>query len=258
MPPEPASVTTPVPVVTPEPEPEPAPEPLKLLTFNVCGGLCQTGFSLNTWTSILLRQIEGADAVFLQEVCGKQFDALRARLAGSYHAEYVVTVRENRSCKRNWGDHRFGIAVFVKGPVIDRAVWALPNPRHDEPRALLCVDAVLTYRPTRLCTTHVDYKGHNREMHVNYIDAVIRGWTGPLIIGGDLNLSPGTAPIRNLYRRFHEIDPMARVTFPEQDLKIDYILLSGHFTHRTASGGGWLPWLSDHRILRGTATRADF
>ncbi|GAB1822249.1 endonuclease/exonuclease/phosphatase family protein [Herbidospora sp. RD11066] len=239
------------------PVPEPAAEPLKLLTFNVCGGLCETDFSLGTWTSILQRQINRADAVFLQELCGKQYDALRARLS-EYHSDYVVTVRDNKSCARNWGDHRFGIAIFVKGPTTARAVWPLPNPHRDEQRALLCVDAILAARSTRLCTTHVDYKGHNREMHVNYIDTIIRGWTGPLVIGGDLNLSPGTAPIRNLYRRFHEIDPIARVTFPEQDLKIDYILLSSHFTNRTASGGGWLPWLSDHRILRGSATPQPF
>ncbi|WP_157518465.1 endonuclease/exonuclease/phosphatase family protein [Herbidospora mongoliensis] len=248
-------MTTPVPISTPEPalpEPEPVGEPLKMLTFNVCGGLCETDSSLRSWTSTLLRQIKGADAVFLQELCGKQYDALRTRLSGDYHSAYVVTVRNNKSCDRNWGDHRFGIAVFVKGPTLTRAVWPLPNPRRDEPRALLCVDAILAHRSTRLCTTHVDYKGHNREMHVNYIDTVVRGWTGPLVIGGDLNLSPGTAPIRNLYRRFHDIDPMARVTFPELDLKIDYILLSSHFTGKTASGGGWLPWLSDHRILRGS------
>ncbi|WP_170990893.1 endonuclease/exonuclease/phosphatase family protein [Herbidospora galbida] len=244
-------------MTTPVPVPEPAGDPLRFLTFNVCGGLCETGFSLARWTSVLLRETKDADAFFLQELCGRQFDALRNRLSGQYHAEYVVTVRKNRSCGRNWGDRRFGIAVFVKGPALARGVWALPNPHRDEPRALLCVDAVLAHRPTRLCTTHVDYKGHNREMHVNFIDTVIRGWTGPLVIGGDLNLSPGTLPIRNLYRRFREIDPMARVTFPEQDLKIDYILLSNHFSRFTASGRGWLPWLSDHRVLRGSARPSD-
>ncbi|WP_081898839.1 endonuclease/exonuclease/phosphatase family protein [Herbidospora cretacea] len=255
--PAPAPAPAPTPVTTPAPVPEPAAEPLKFLTFNVCGGLCEKAFSLARWTSSLLRETHDADAFFLQELCGRQFDALRNRLSGRYQATYVVTVRRNKACRRNWGDRRFGIAVFVKGPVFARGVWALPNPHHDEPRALLCVDAVLAYRPTRLCTTHVDYKGHNREMHVNYIDTVIRGWTGPLVIGGDLNLSPGTPPIRNLYRRFREIDPLARVTFPEQDLKIDYILFSNHFSGFTASGGGWRPWMSDHRVLRGTARSAD-
>nr|WP_169806425.1 endonuclease/exonuclease/phosphatase family protein [Herbidospora sakaeratensis] len=252
-------MTTPVPVPAPVPAPVPEPvgEQLRFLTFNVCGGLCENDFSLSGWTSFLRRETENADAFFLQELCGRQFEALRKRLSGRYHAEYVVTVRRNKACARNWGDRRFGIAVFVKGPPLASAVWTLPNPHGDEPRALLCVDAVLAHRPTRLCTTHVDYKGRNREMHVNYIDTIIKGWTGPLVIGGDLNLSPGTLPIRNLYRRLHEIDPRARVTFPEQDLKIDYILLSGHFSHFTASGGGWLPWLSDHRVLRGSARAHD-
>jgi endonuclease/exonuclease/phosphatase family metal-dependent hydrolase len=239
------------------------PRDVIVVSFNACGGICRRGE-----VPVTARHIAGlarnADVVLLQELCESQFDRVRTLLKTSgFHGRFAAAT-VSRDCRT-----AFGVAVFVRAPVLESAVLPLPTRPGYEHRTLLGVTARIGGRRTFVATVHLSPSpaaGLDGQLTTvaRYLDAHA---AGPAIVGGDFNSLPVKPQLLEFYSaaaggtgRFLEADEFrgrrAEIggfpTFDVAGRKIDYVFFStGDFAAPTA---GSLPTtLSDHRVYRGTA-----
>jgi endonuclease/exonuclease/phosphatase family metal-dependent hydrolase len=261
-----------------------------IVTYNVCGGSCTRRLSVDDWNGKIIHAIEHADAdvILLQELCRGQYDGLRRALGDRYESRWAGTMSDNMGCGDQWSDglsdseaESFGIAIFIRGSGSignTQRLW-LPNQEEDEPRALLCVDARLRGRVARVCNSHLDWHSDTEEVQAAYIAGRVVPWARrmPVVFGGDMNAVPTSTAMGYFYGRsagggtFTEVDDADRNFFgkrcgkhaqhcrsgEETDAgrKIDYIFLSRrHFDAVTGDAARRDDDLSDHRLLRGTAS----
>ena len=260
-----------------------------VLTYNVCGGSCTKQLSIEEWTGRMVGRLESADAdvLLLQELCRGQYDQLSRALAGRYESRWAGTMDDNEGCGKQWGggadsadeQRGFGLAVFVKGAgsIGEHRVWWLPNQEHNEPRALLCVDARLRDRVARVCDTHLDWHHDTQQVQAAFVGRLVNPWAEriPVVLGGDLNAEPGRPSMAHFYDHsggrgaFQEVDETDKSYFgkvcpksaercrtgegTDGRKKLDYIFLSRR--HFTAAEGEAVrdARLSDHDLLRGSA-----
>ncbi|MEV5411650.1 endonuclease/exonuclease/phosphatase family protein [Thermopolyspora sp. NPDC052614] len=271
-----------------------------ILSYNVCGGSCANRLSLADWTSRMVRRADlaNADVILFQELCRGQYDTLRRELAGRYDARWVGTMSDNEGCGKQWGSgadssaqrRGFGLGVFVKGvgSIREERVWWLPNQDRHEPRALLCVDAVLRGRAARVCDTHLDWHDDTQEVQAAFVARLVTPWARriPVVLGGDLNAEPDRPSMALFYDHsggrgvFQEVDETDKSYFgklcpqsasrcrsgegTDGERKLDYVFLSRR--HFTAVEGDAIgdEQVSDHDLLRGAgswrklAPHADF
>ena len=277
-----------------------APARLNVLSYNVCGGSCRRHLTLAQWTSRMSDRFTktDADVVLFQELCRGQYDALRRALAGRYEARWAGTVGDNQGCGKQWGSgadsganrRGFGLAVFVKGEGAIRQdrTWWLPRLGEDEPRALLCVDAVPRGRAVRVCNTHLDWRSDVQQVQAEFVAKLVSPWAAhvPVVLGGDLNAEPTESSMAFFYDHsggrgvFQEVDETDKKYFgricpktahrcrsgegTDGDKKLDYIFLSRRHFSAAAGDAAREADVSDHALLRGIGVwrnlppRADF
>jgi endonuclease/exonuclease/phosphatase family metal-dependent hydrolase len=261
-----------------------------ILTYNVCGGSCTKRMSLDEWNSRIIDQMESSDAdvVLLQELCRGQYVGLQRALGDGYESRWAGTMSDNQGCGDQWSDdlpddeaEGFGIGIFIKGSGSigpTHRIW-LPNENDDEPRALMCVDARLRGRYTRVCNTHLDWHPDTEATQAAYVSEIVRPWARemPLVFGGDLNAVPTSAAMAHFYGRtagaaaLTEVDESDRNHFgsgcgkqarhcrsgeaTRVGRKIDYIFLSrSHFYAANGQVAQLDRDLSDHSMLQGAAS----
>ncbi|MEV6847714.1 endonuclease/exonuclease/phosphatase family protein [Actinoplanes sp. NPDC051411] len=284
------------------PDPANWPKP-RFLSYNVCGAAGQCGIYQNSataWSNTMISAIDNwdADLIMLQEVCYGQWTTLRAalqnRTSGSpYDSIWGASLASTNGCKKWGSDLRYGLVILAKGGAGTinnsyREVTYLPNPSGGEARILLCGRASVTGRLVRACDTHIDYVGSDPQQQVAAVAAKTRGYTEPVVLGGDFNLEPQDARLNPIYDHsggtgvFQEVDendtsyftagcagldrcrsgePTETVTPDCQGsgsvthtAKIDYIFVSAaFFTTVRGDAAACTVGMSDHHLLRGAA-----
>lgn len=246
------------------PTPAEAAGPVRVLSYNICGASCNNGVidkagSNNDVVEDVRNRIQSRryHLVMLQEVCVAQFSRLKSLLknAGWSMDGVFRAQRSNGKCKGGAG---FGDAVFSHGGVHDTEVVQLPD-RGKEDRAVLCIDTDAE-GSVLACTLHlVTGKENGQQERLDQLAAIDRAFSGraenrAVVLGGDFNTPPSgmgdfLSPSRG--GEFFDVDPQLAVTHGK---KIDYILFSrNHFSG--PSGGPEKTKYSDHRLLKGQATR---
>lgn len=167
--------------------------------FNACGSVCN-----DRRVSPVAEAIKGSildlrpQAVGLNEMCQTQFRALRRRLRGTewrMRGRFVVTKRGGSDCRRNRrGKRLFGNAVLTRKRITWRRVRRLPRPDGTEVRKMLCVQARILRRATRVCSTHISPEGQaGQRAQIRRVARTVTPWVRrgrPVVLMGDSTSSP--------------------------------------------------------------------
>jgi endonuclease/exonuclease/phosphatase family metal-dependent hydrolase len=246
--------------LTTGPRPAAAAGPVRVMQFNFCGAICNTGVvdkpgNHNDVVEDIRNRIVSSrpHLVFLNEACQSQVARLKNLLAGSSW-EMDGVFRAQRDDDRCKGDGGFGDAVLSAGSKGATRVLELPD-MGKEHRAVLCL-RTNAGGPVLACTLHLVTKDPEKAKQLaaatKHLNAAARG--GAVVVGGDFNVSPNRMeglldPGRG--GRFFDVDPQKA---PTRGQKIDYVLFSrGDFSN--PSGGPGRSRYSDHRVLSGGASR---
>lgn len=125
----------------------------------------------------------------------------------------------------------YGVGILSRTPVVSFENKPLPHLPGNEPRTAAWVTTVLAGGDTiSFVSTHLDYKLEHTErlQQVKKLNTLLLNSEYPLILAGDLNSTPESAPIDQLEQywlpAYDQSDPQP--TFPSTipDRKIDYIM----------------------------------
>jgi endonuclease/exonuclease/phosphatase family metal-dependent hydrolase len=245
------------------------PDGIRLVQFNMCGQACNDGHHLAAGAVDALADYR-PDAVSLNEVCRGQLGAVVSGLRSrgwAMDARFLVTAP--RAC--DGGD--YGIAVLTRSRVVDtdRLTYREQSPGTVERRGLLCVQAALGGRPTRVCSTHLVSAREGRSANIRRGQLVAAArLTGsyrlPVVLMGDFNMAPDDPGMTALYAADHagssgafdEVDQGRDVcrcgaSTHSSGTKLDYVFVTARdFTARGASVV--YSASSDHDVLRGVVT----
>lgn len=194
-------------------------------------------------------------AVTANEVCDRQFEALAEALepAGfSAAAAWSIPHFEQPGCRS------FGNAVFWLGD--DGGVERHTHPddlqvdgaaTREKRNVLLATSALL---PFRVATTHPSPRPHVAEHQVratlDWLDARAAG--KPIVLAGDLNLSPRREVLDPLYRTHQEVDRCPRwLPRPTHRglRKLDYVFVPRDRLRIDGRSIRCRPGLSDHALV---------
>ena len=128
------------------------------------------------------------------------------------------------------GAYGEGILSRLPGEV---STYSLPIPKGGEGRALLTLLATLpggqkiVFAGTHLCHEHDE----NRLAQAKAIATILAGSKLPVILGGDFNFRPDTAPYQMMRQQFLDAalvkgEPQFTIPFDQPRARIDYIFLS--------------------------------
>jgi endonuclease/exonuclease/phosphatase family metal-dependent hydrolase len=273
---------------------------LHFTSYNICGSECPrldpTGDSEANRENAVVAEASpqgwNADGIFLQEVCRKQYDTLNGRLLPlGYHGLFTATVAAGSKATACKGTDDYGVALFVRGPVLASTVLALTAGDETEKILVPCLRTTLHGRNTWACSVHLYWAGDA----LNQAEAVklatqAEAWEDagtPVILGGDFNARPRTTSMSNFYSpsaddggygRFVEADETDKDYFDQQvcnpatrrycrsgepafsggtPSKIDYLMFGERYFR--AAQGDVLPRdpsVSDHMPYRGAASWA--
>ena len=222
-------------------EPVAVPEPAaRIMTYNVHGCSGMDG-RISPRRIARIIEAEMPDIVALQEIdFGRRRSraedqaALIARLTGMKH-EFCPTVVVD--------DEQYGHALFSHWPmeVVKRArLPTAPGRPAGEPRAALWVRVNVAGRAINVVTTHLGLGWNEGLVQVQAL--LGPDWIGgipvdePVLLCGDLNLSPGGAAYRQLTRRLRDAQlalrghaPLRTFSSVQPFMRIDHIMLSPHF-----------------------------
>ncbi|WP_020555945.1 RICIN domain-containing protein [Embleya scabrispora] len=264
---------------------------LRFFTYNICGeGQAGCGGppkdnARRIDTVVSQARDWAADEVFLQEVCRSQYDAILSALKPlGFRGMFTTTVGGAVHCG---GD--YGMAVLVRGPVVETAELDLTAGGENEPIKSPCIKTYTKGRANWACSVHLYWSdGTLEKIEAAKLTAQTDAWRAagtPVILGGDFNHTPVsvvldyfyTAPNPDGNGAFVEADETDRNYFTPQcaqasqthcrsgrpthlafndptDQKIDYLFLSqGDFTAIQGEVLPRDPAISDHRLYRGTA-----
>lgn len=214
---------------------------LRVMTSNVWAG--------NTDYARYIHYVETADpdVIVIQEYTTAWDDALTTQLV---HYPHTLTFPE---------ENPFGIAVFSKYPLSDGRAFLVS--RNTTPSIDVTVDVNGT--ALKILGTHplppVSQATHDlRNEHLEALAEFIRYESGPIIVMGDLNITPWSQPFQHLVtraglldaRRGHGILPTWPSWFFPLQIPIDHILVKPSIAVTEVENSGGVG--SDHRSLTAT------
>lgn len=136
------------------------------------------------------------DVVALQEVEGRDAATQAHHLAEAVGYPSVHHTRAGRGLRRGEG-----LAVLATGDAHGVDTVSLPSGFTDHPRGLQVVDVVVDGAVVRVANTHLAWRLDATEQRVTQTEAIrdeLAGWTGPVLLVGDLNDVAGSAPLQVL------------------------------------------------------------
>ncbi len=226
---------------------------LKILTYNIhhANPPAQKGIiDLEAIANVI--KSTDADAVGIQEV---DINVSRSGLINQAKRLAELTNMQFYFSKGiNLEKGYYGTLILTKHKIIGTRKYDLPMPEPSENRTLAIVDIELPSGKTfSLANTHLDLKEKNKLAQAGFINEIIDLYASPLILVGDLNALPNSAPIQLLDEAFERNTTTNAPTYPNIRPKdeIDYILVGKHTKFN------WLKyevldsanWESDHLPL---------
>lgn len=241
------------------------PHGIRLVQFNMCGRACNDGSPVAGAVDALAD--DRPEAASLNEVCRGQLGAVAA---GLRHRGWAMKARFLVTAPAACAGDDYGIAVLTRSRVVDvdRVTYHEQSPGTLERRGLLCTLARLGGRPTRVCSTHLVSAGEDRSESVRRAQLVAAArrtgaYTSPVVLMGDLNLTPDAQGLAAVYTSAHgaasgaldEVDQGRDVcrcgaATHGSGSKLDYVFVTARdFAVRGASVVASAS--SDHDVLRG-------
>jgi endonuclease/exonuclease/phosphatase family metal-dependent hydrolase len=159
------------------------------------------------------------------------------------------------------GTAAYGIALLSRHPVSSWQVVRLPTvpfrfplwlrePRklivvHEEPRTAVVAVVETPRGAVTVVNTHLSFVPAWNRVQLHRLRRDLTAFPGPLVLMGDLNMTPPTPAAVTGYRTL-----AAECTFPVQvpDRQLDHVLLRGEIGSVSAAESRAMP-LSDHRAL---------
>jgi endonuclease/exonuclease/phosphatase family metal-dependent hydrolase len=126
----------------------------------------------------------------------------------------------------------------------------LPGPRRvqvvdEEPRAAMVARIDTPLGPLTVANTHLSFvPGWNR-VQLRRLIRDLRGFPGPRVLMGDLNMAP---PTPSRWTRMRPLGEAATFPADEPGHQLDHILTDDHTLWVDKCSAPWLP-VSDHRAL---------
>jgi endonuclease/exonuclease/phosphatase family metal-dependent hydrolase len=248
---------------------------VRLATFNILHGRSLTDDRVDVDRFASAVKTLDADVLALQEVDREQprshhadLTAVAAEAMGAGAHRFVAAIAGTPGAtwmaatgREQPGTAEYGIALLSRYPVRSWQVvrlptipfrfpmW-LPGPRKvvvvdEEPRAAVIAVVETPHGELTVVNTHLSFvPGWNRRQ-LRRLRRDLDAFPGPLVLMGDLNMTPPTPAAVTGYRSL-----ASGLTFPldEPDRQLDHVLLRGSFAPVTAVSAPALP-LSDHRAL---------
>jgi endonuclease/exonuclease/phosphatase family metal-dependent hydrolase len=233
--------------------------PVKVMSFNVCGGVCRKGEVARTASYVARVALRHkASVVLLQELCNDQYVRIRDLLAADGYTGRFAAGTKAGTC----GGKGFGVAVLARGRTVGQVVERLPVRAGQEGRVMLGTTAYVGGRRTFVVVVHLSpspaagLAGQLRRLAED-----LNARRGPVIVGGDFNALPGYAGMSRFYgSRFVEADELrtgvaarsGEPTFDVAGRKIDYVFLTRKWFAQPTAVSIETP-MSDHRVYISTA-----
>jgi endonuclease/exonuclease/phosphatase family metal-dependent hydrolase len=258
------------------------PGTIRVLTLNLWG---RRG-PVERRTAALVEHLQRAryDIIALQEVEGTGRRSQAHGLAEAVGHDQVLLTRTGRM---PIGGEGLAIISDLALEPLDRL--DLPSSIRDHPRALQQAVAFLPDgRAVLVANTHLAWRLEDTDLRTEQTTAIRRGlasWTGPVVLAGDLNDEPGSAPLEALTGPHPGWDPLVdvvgavdaadaadavdRPTFDERNphlwqpelagRRVDHLLVRGFEVERAAIvlTGEETPLVSDHYGVGATLRRTD-
>lgn len=248
---------------------------MRMATFNILHGHSVRNDVIDIeLLTASIRELD-ADVLALQEVDLDQprsgladLTAVAARAMGAVSHRFVAAISGTPGAtwmaangREQPGTAAYGIALLSRFPVNSwqvvrlpripvRFPMYLPGPRrvmvvHEEPRAAMIAHLDTPLGPFTVANTHLSFvPGWNR-VQLRRLIRDARGFPGPRVLMGDLNLPLGTVT------RWTGLRPLgAAPTFPahQPDRQLDHVLTDDPTLRADRCGTPMLP-ISDHRPL---------
>ncbi|MEU2348152.1 endonuclease/exonuclease/phosphatase family protein [Modestobacter sp. NPDC049651] len=248
---------------------------MRLATFNILHGRSPADDQVDVGRFAAAVKSLDADVLALQEVDRDQprshladLTAVAGHAMGAVDSQFAAAIAGTPGAtwtaatgKEHPGTAAYGIALLSRYPVRQWQVvrlpaipfrfpmW-LPGPRKvivvdEEPRVALVAVLETPHGRLTVVTTHLSFvPGWNR-LQLRRLRRDLAGYPGPLVLMGDLNMTPPTPAAVTGWR------PIASgPTFPveQPDRQLDHVLLRGELGTVTATSAPDLG-LSDHRAL---------
>jgi endonuclease/exonuclease/phosphatase family metal-dependent hydrolase len=255
---------------------------MRMATFNILHGRSVHDGAVHLDRLVHSIKELDADIVALQEVDLDQprsgnsdLTAVAAEAMGAVSHRFVAAIAGTPGAtwmaatgREQPGTAAYGIALLSRFPANTWQVLRLPripmrfpmylqSPRkvmvvHEEPRAAMaaCLDTPLG--PLTVANTHLSFvPGWNR-VQLKHLTRDLRGYPGPRVLMGDLNMTPPTPTRRTRLRSLAEV-----ATFPADEpcQQLDHILTDDETLRVDACAAPRLP-ISDHRALVVDVSRA--
>ncbi|MFJ4340951.1 endonuclease/exonuclease/phosphatase family protein [Streptomyces sp. NPDC088915] len=186
------------------------PQALRFVTYNMCGNMCKEGTGPTGYDNA--HRIESivaeagasgwkADQIFLQEVCQDQYTELSTKLAPlGFNGRFAGALTgQSGAC----GGDPYGVALFVKGAIVQTKTLDLSQGTESEPILVPCVKSYLQGRLNWACTVHLYWADNPvRDVEAAELRWQAEAWekTGtPVVLGGDFNGFPNEAFMDGYY-----------------------------------------------------------
>ncbi|MEC3879287.1 endonuclease/exonuclease/phosphatase family protein [Parapedobacter sp. 10938] len=176
----------------------------------------------------------GNDIVLLQELDEKtdrsnDVDQLRALSIGTglKHYAFGKTI--------DYGGGAYGVGILSRFPLENSKLVLLPHEavegRRSEQRGVLIADVKLSEERTiTVASTHLGLSEADRLLQVKAINNELANAPHPVIIGGDFNAKPGSAPLQLLQSAGYEPTCTDCLSIPstQPTRQIDFLFTKGH------------------------------
>lgn len=189
------------------------------------------------------------DVLALQEVAGRDHRTQAHRIATGIGLPFVHHIRSAR-IGRGEG---LALVTHLDGEPTDPVY--LPHGRDAHHRALQLVDVAVSGRAVRIGNTHLAWRLDATDLRTAQAEAIraaLEGWSGPIVLGGDLNDVAGAPPLTTLTEPAPGWDPL-RDAYAEvrDDDAVTFDLDNPFMGHPELAGRR-----IDHVLVRGVEVRA--
>lgn len=183
---------------------------LRFVTYNICGNMCKegtgpTGYNDAHRIAAVVAEANSpgwkADQIFLQEVCQDQYTELSAKLAPlGFNGRFAATLTGRADA---CGGDPYGVALFVKGAIVQTKTLELTQGPEAEPIRVPCVKSYLRNRLNWACTIHLYWSDHAlRAAEAAELRWQVETWERagtPVVLGGDFNGFPNETFMDGFY-----------------------------------------------------------
>ncbi|MER8232583.1 endonuclease/exonuclease/phosphatase family protein [Streptomyces sp. NPDC094049] len=178
------------------------PQSLRFVSYNICGHSCAEGqgpavggYDNAQRIAAVVAEASGpwkADQIHLQEVCQGQYDELSTKLAPyGFSGRFAATVTGKASI---CGGFAYGVAVFVKGAVVQTKTIELTQGTEKERIRVPCVKTLYQSRVSWACSVHLYWDDNPvRDAEAADLRWQAEAWERagtPVVLGGDFNSLP--------------------------------------------------------------------